>query len=206
MIKGVHIDAKTSVEDLEKTSDVLIAKVEGVVKGAVVIDEMKNHESLREIYEKGYYWVTMAVPLDDEGMEYLKEEYGKSSSSLLEVLRESGTLKSSPSAPSSVESRYDYVIVDTRGIGGVMFTMLGYKIYSKDGTLLYAPDPEKAAKVVPSISHILEKGKALSMKALRVEKDSIYVDADAKEVFKDIKARSEKGKIYIVGLKMKAEK
>ena len=163
---------------------------------------------MKEIYEKGYYWVTMAIPLDEEGMEYLKKKYGESSGSLLEALKESGVLKSTPEkeSPAFAESKYDYAVIDTRGIGGVTFTILGYKIYSKDGILLYSPDPEKAVKIVPAVSYISEKGKAFSIKALRVEGDSIYVDAKADEVFKDIKALAEKGKIYIVGLKMKAEK
>ncbi len=217
-IKGVHIDSKTTVEDLEETHDIVVAKVEGTVRGAVIIDEMKNHKSLSDIYRLGYYWVTMAVPLDKSGMDYLREKYGKfSGGSVVEVLKDYIKPKAEKEPTSWKEKRVGKVtrlVVDAEG-KNVILLLTGYKLYSKEGKLVFTPEMVEKGIIPMRYAPTLEMAKSLArpgdrpyvVKALKVEEDSIYLDKDYDTLATIIYdyGVGKSGNIIIAGIKMKAE-
>ena len=219
-IKGVYIDSQTTVEDLEETHDIVVAKVEGTVKGAVLIDEMKKHRSLSEIYKLGYYWVTMAVPLDKSGMEYLKEKYGKfGGGSLVEALKDYVKPKTEEGEkPSRWKEkkigRVTKLVVDAEG-KNVILLLTGYKLYSKEGKLVFTPEmvregilPMKYAPTLEMAKRPVGTGDRIYVvKALKIEKDAIYLDRDYDTLATIIYdyGVGESGNIIIAGIKMKAE-
>ncbi len=221
VIKGVHIDAKTTVEDLEETHDVVMAKVEGTVKGAVIIDEMKNHRSLSDIYKLGYYWVTMAVPLDKSGMEYLKEKYGKfGGGSVVEALKDyvkpEVEKEKKPSGWKEKKvGKVTRLIVDAEG-KGVLLLLTGYKLYSKEGKLVFTPEMVKKGilpmRYVPTLEMAKKpvgpNDRIYVVRAVKVEGNSIYLDKDYDTLATIIYdyGVGESGNIVVAGIKMKAER
>ena len=219
-IKGVHIDSRTTVNDLEETHDVVVAKVEGTVRGAVVIDEMKNHKSLSDIYRLGYYWVTMAVPLDKSGMDYLREKYGKfGGKSVLEALKDyvKPETKESEKPAKWKEKKLGKVtelVVDAEG-KNVILIMSGYKLYSKEGKLVFTPEMVEDGILPMRYVPTLEMAKRPAspddriyvVKALRVEGNSIYLDKDYDTLATIIYdyGVGKNGNIIIAGIRMKAE-
>ena len=219
-IKGVHIDAKTTVEDLEETHDIVVAKVQGTVKGAVIIDEMKKHKSLSEIYRLGYYWVTMAVPLDESGMEYLREKYGKfGGGSVVDALKDYVRPKVTEKKPSRWKEkklgRVTKLVVNAEG-KGVLLLLTGYKLYSKEGKLVFTPEMVKKGILPMKYAPTFEMAKKpvgtddriYVVKALKVEEDAIYLDKDydtLATIIYDYKV-GESGNIIVAGIKMKAKR
>ena len=55
IIKGVSVNSESTMEDLYVTSDIVKTRVEGVLKGAQIVDEGQNAD--------GSYFVKMRVPL-----------------------------------------------------------------------------------------------------------------------------------------------
>ena len=185
MIKGIHIDAKTTVEDEMSKSVELTAKLEGVIKGAVVIDEMKNHMSLREIMEKGYYWVSMAAPIDSEGLSYLLKKYGqklKGSGTILDAITRSPSKP--PVSPSTKEKKeYKWMIINANG-QKLIVTMKGYILCSRNGRVVYTPS--EASDVLPMdilptmVDATNKHPNSVIYKAIKVDisNSKIFVDAD----------------------------
>ncbi len=185
-VKGVHIDARTTVKDKMTESVEITARVEGILRGAIVIDEMKNHMSMSEIWDKGYYWVSMAVALDERGLQYLLEKYGQSGAGdlavALQIPKGTPKLVEPPSKPKKVE--FTWLIIDAKGFK-VVPTFKGYYIYSKDGRLVFDPSMSKAAMAMDyrMMMEIAEKkagGKPMIVKVLQVDLDNekIVLDAD----------------------------
>ena len=186
MIKGIHIDAHTTVED-EMTSNVeLTARLEGVIKGAVIIDEMKNHMSLKEIMEKGYYWVSMAAPIDDEGLSYLLQKYGqnlKGSGTVLEALTGVPSKPSVSERPKKEKKEYKWIIINANGLK-LLVTMKGYILCSRDGKVVYTPAESldvPPMDMLPSLIDATRKHpNSVIYKAIEVDisNSKIIVDAD----------------------------
>ncbi len=207
-IKGVHIDSETTVEDAESESDVIVAKVEGVIKGAVIVDEMKSHKTLKEIYEAGYYWVTMAVALDEEGLSYLENKYKVGGGeALIDALKDYVTPEETyiPSSPKERSASYDAVVIDVEGLD-VPYTIKGYKIFHEDGTLLFSPGVKlgKAMKFVQNLKYV--EGKAFVAKAVKAEEDSIYVEGDREILESLISSAAKSGRIYVIGFRLIAKR
>ncbi len=188
-IKGVHINASTTVKDKMTENVQIVAKVEGVLRGAVIIDEMKEHMSLNEICSKGYYWVTMAVAMDEEGFKYLLEKYGQggggSLADALELIKSKPSEKpETPPSPEKPSITFSWFIIDASGLR-VMPTFEGYTLYSKDGKMVFSPSMCKG-KIPMDYSITIENaskkagGKPFIVKALEVnvKEGKIILDAD----------------------------
>lgn len=58
-VQGVQVDAESTVENFMLTNDVVKTKVNGLVKGAVVVDKFRDND--------GYYHVIMEIPVFGPG-------------------------------------------------------------------------------------------------------------------------------------------
>ncbi|MCD6449812.1 MAG: VWA domain-containing protein [Thermotogaceae bacterium] len=212
VIKGMHIDADTTVEDEMRVNVNLTAKLEGVLRGAIVIDEMKNHTSLEEIMKKGYYWVSMAAPVDSRGFQYLLEKYGQKVSGGETILSAvEGTSSKPEFKPSIVAKKVKWLIIDASG-NEIMLTLHGYTLCSKDGKVVFTPSVEESDELpmdmLVSLSEALsEHPNAVVYKAIKVDiiDAKVYVDADYETLRKLIydQGIGEKGNITIVSDRLK---
>ena len=186
-VKGVHIDAETTVDKLSNQHDIVVARVEGLLKGAFIIEESSREEAVKN----GYYWVEMGVHVvGDRSVykavkEFVRRE--KPSAPVLKprpveekgkVLKEKKMVKSFP-APIPITS----LIVEIKG--KVKFTLKGYTIISKSGKVIFSPDMVESPDILPGqVVYSKLQAKALGgdnpyfVKAFKVEGDKIYVEAD----------------------------
>ncbi len=178
-IKGIHITAKTTVEDRMTEDVTIVAKLEGVLRGAVIVDEMKNHLTKSEIYSKGYYWVEMAVPINEEGKRYLAEMINQRiETSIADVVLG----KKEPTSVIPKSSKYDIVVINANG-KFVLFTLKGYALYSKDKKLVFNPSTDYKGGVPQmfkiKLEDAVEGKKAFIVKALEINTEEEYIVLDS---------------------------
>lgn len=211
MIKGIHIDANTTVKDKITESVNLTSRLEGVLRGAIVIDEMKNHMSLREIIKKGYYWVSMAAPVDSKGFQYLLKKYGQKVSGGETVLSAiEGTSTKPAPKPSTTKKKSKWLIIDASGLK-IVLTLHGYTLCSKDGKVVFTPSiksDEMPMDMLISLSDALnEHPNAVVYKAIKVDiiDAKVFVDADYETLKRLIydQGVGDSGSITIVSEKLK---
>ncbi|MBR2519618.1 MAG: LPP20 family lipoprotein [Selenomonadaceae bacterium] len=151
MIKGVQVDAETTVEQMMLTSDVVTTRVSGIVQGARIVDEGE--------LAGGGYSVTMEIPL-----------FGGSGGLAETVIERPPVIEPFPQPepdykpePRPTSQGYTGLIVDCRGLGTINHVMSpviknahGQKIYGHlnldydriivEGMATYATDMGMASR------------------------------------------------------------
>lgn len=147
-IKGVNVDATTTVQDFVTQSDVIQTKVNAVIQGARVVSE--------QIIPDGGYEVVMEVPLF--GVNSLAEAVIERPAEIIPFPAPQQT----PSVNIQVSGGYTGVIIDCRGMNlnfvmsPVVKNSSGTKLYGhqnldydmviRDGMVSYAQDMSQASR------------------------------------------------------------
>jgi len=133
MVKGVNIDSHTKVQDFVVQSDAISARVEGVIKGAFVVDTKTDWEDGLPVT-----MVTMGICLSSEGKNCTP---GTSLVSALDLsnLKDSFRVPQkeysvpvnapAPPEPAFVEvipDDFDYTYDPVKPTSGVVFRLMGY--------------------------------------------------------------------------------
>ena len=192
-IKGVYITSQTRVEDKVAQSDVIRAKVEGVLRGAFVIEECDFSEAM----EKGYYWVVMGVHISgDESLYKALGETVKIEEPDVPDVKETTSRKKDEKlypAPIPITS----IVVDASKLG-LKFSLAGYSIVTTTGKLIYKPSM-RSNESLPPVIYTLDVESALKLpetgenpyivKAVKVEGDVVYVEVDEEFLAATFKAK-----------------
>lgn len=177
VIKGVHIDSTTTVNNSITTNDEVQAKVEGFVRGARLVKEQEMPD--------GSYETTVEMKLGGEFSKLVIPKIAPKSAPLAQYQKKS----SGKSMPKS----YTGLVVDARGLGARpalaprLLTEQGAEAYSiayvepqvtaKEGIVLYTPDPASAQNNPRVIAT------PLVIKASRADGADLYItDADAQTI------------------------
>lgn len=120
VVQGVHITSETTVENLVLTNDIIKTNLEGVLKGAVVVQEVDLND--------GSYKVVVAMPL-------LGEQGVAKAIDLPKQVKEAApkevTLADLP-APTNLKGDFTGLLIDCRGL----------KVNPAMAPIVYGPDDE----------------------------------------------------------------
>ncbi len=205
-IKGVNIDTETTVKDAETQDTLIKAKVSGLLRGAFVISESKPSEAMKN----GYFWVEMGVYIKGENSVYnAVKDIIKPNTSKNPTI-DSGSLKGLQSEKCPLPVPITSLIIDPNGFK-IKATLKGYTIIGTDGKVIYTPDmisPDKATSIPNTIfmpdlytakSNDIAGKNPYIVKAIKVEGNKIYVNADEAfltKTFKDSDIRKD-GRIIV---------
>lgn len=119
-LKGVHITAETTVENFVTTSDTIRSRVEGVLRGATVVDRRYLHDTGVE--------VTIEVPLTGQMAQLLlgDQQFGRQTA---------GGAMPGTAGPAPAGPVYTGLIIDARGLGAM--PAMSPRVYDENGDEVY---------------------------------------------------------------------